>query len=154
MNRIEQVLNVIRSDSTREWSPADVSVILKVAPAVAGNPMRKLADQGVLIRSARGLYRLATPAEIAERERAQRAVPVVAAIPAPAPVKAPPITEGERILILRTLRAQGRPMAPALIAGRLGKCGIRLARADQLLAMLAQEDVVRQLENGRWELIA
>ena len=94
------------------------------------------------------------PDEIAAFERAKLAVPVVAAIPAPAPVQAPPATEAERIMLIHTLRHQGRPMAPALIAGRLGKCGIRLARTDELLALLAQENAVRKLDDGRWELVA
>ena len=152
MTRIQQVLTVMQGQPDRIWTPSDVSIELRVAPEFASNPMRKLAEQGQLVKVAVGQYRVATTDEIAAFERAKLAVPVVAAIPEPAPVQAPPATEAERIIMIRTLRAQGRPMAPALIAGRLGKFGIRLARTDELLALLAQENAVRSwmMAAGSW----
>lgn len=154
LNNRQKVMNVMLADPEREWTPSEVSIVLKVAPSVAAEPMAKLAQRGDLVRGERGHYRVATREERAAFARAQEAASVVAAIPEPAPVQAPPITESERILIIRTLWAQGRPMAPALIAGRLSKCGIRLARTDELLALLAQENAVRKLDDGRWELVA
>lgn len=155
LNHRQKVMNVMLTDPEREWTPSEVSIVLKVAPRVTAEPMAKLAQRGELIRGAeRGRYRVATREERAAFARAQEAASVVAAIPEPAPVQAPPITESERVIMLRTLRHQGRPMAPALIAGRLGKCGICLARTDELLTLLPAENAVRKLSDGRWELIA
>ncbi|GGB64658.1 hypothetical protein [Deinococcus soli (ex Cha et al. 2016)] len=155
LNRRQKVMNVMLTDPKREWTPSEVSIVLGVSPKVTAEPMGKLARRGELVRGTeRGRYRVATREERAAFARAQAAASVVAAIPEPAPTPVAPITESERIIMLRTLRHQSRPMAAALIAGRLGKCGIRLARTDELLALLAAENAVRQLDDGRWELVA
>ncbi len=153
MTFIDRVLAYIRNhdDQARTWAPTDLVLPLKCLPSAAGDAMRKLVLRGDLVRPEHGEYRLPNHEE---RTELRRPAPVVAAIPAPIPVQALPVTEAERIIMIRTLRAQGRPMAPALIAGRLGKCDIRLARTDELLALLAQENAVRQLPDGRWELVA
>ncbi|MDR6753450.1 hypothetical protein [Deinococcus soli (ex Cha et al. 2016)] len=155
LNHRQKVMNVMLTDPEREWTPSEVSIVLGVSPKVTAEPMAKLARRGDLVRGPeRGRYRVATREERAAFARAQEAASVVAAIPTPAPAPVSPITESERIMMLRTLRHQSRPMTPALIAGRLGKCGIRLARTDELLTLLAAEAAVRQLPDGRWELVA
>ncbi|MVN86888.1 hypothetical protein GO986_08935 [Deinococcus sp. HMF7620] len=152
MGRIEQVLSVMRTDPTRLWAPAEVSREMKTPPAVANSAMTKLMNRGQLVRPQNGQYRLATPDERAAH-LALPPEPVVAQVPA-RPVPRPPVDDIERELLMGQMRAQGRPVSSALLAGRLRRCGFNLARTDDVLADCLDRGLVRRLDDGRHEVAA
>lgn len=133
----DRVLSILQADPAALWTPAAMSVQMRVPPAAAGAALRRLYGQGRVHRNDDGLYALQGPP----------APPVVPALPAKRPQS--PATALECELLTGTLRRHGRPMSSAMLAGRLRASGFDLDRTDHVTLACLTAGTITRLPDGR-----
>lgn len=155
MTTLNDVLDVMRTRPNDLWTSSQVSAPLNCPPSTANGRLRKLANDGQVVRVSAGLYRLPrpeaafTPERIPETEipvsplEARNAVDL-AALKVPQPERdLPPmresvirVTELECEQLLGCLKAQGRPMSATMLLGRLARTGWKAATLHAALNLL------------------
>ncbi|GGS38047.1 hypothetical protein GCM10008961_31980 [Deinococcus knuensis] len=133
----ERALSILQVDPTARWTPAAMSVQMRVPPATAGAALRRLYGKGRIHRDDDGLYMLqGAPAPpvvpVLSGKRAQR-----------------PVTDLERELLTGVLRRHGRPMSSAMLAGRLRNSGFGLERTDHVIEACLTAGTITRLDDGR-----
>ncbi|WP_291428492.1 hypothetical protein [Deinococcus sp.] len=137
MTNTDRVLSILRADPAALWTPAAMSLQMRVPPATAGAVLRRLYGKGWIHRNDDGLYSLQGPPE----------PPIVQALPARRPQS--PVTNLECELLTGTLRRHGRPMSGAMLAGRLRSSGFGLERTDHVIEACLTSGTITRLDDGR-----